>query len=161
MTAYIYRKIKYKGSDFYILPAENEGANLDLSVAASLDEAVKIPAEMTDFCKEQGVPLNTANLAAMAAEEMIANIIKHGGKSVHWIDVNLSVEAQEMRLRIRDNGIPFNPAEYSFDSDGYEINGIELVKRISSEIDYMRTIDMNNTIITFKRQEEKDGKQEA
>ena len=161
LTAYIYRTIKYKGSDFYILPAENEGANLDLSVAASLDEAVKIPAEMTDFCKEQGVPLNTANLAAMAAEEMIANIIKHGGKSVHWIDVNLSVEAQEMRLRIRDNGIPFNPAEYSFDSDGYEINGIELVKRISSEIDYMRTIDMNNTIITFKRQEEKDGKQEA
>ena len=161
LTAYIYRKIKYKGSDFYILPAKNEGANLDLSVAALLDEAVKIPTEMTDFCKEQGVSLNTANLAAMAAEEMIANIIKHGGKSVHWIDVNLSIEAQEMRLRIRDNGIPFNPVEYSFDSDGYEINGIELVKRISSEIDYMRTIDMNNTIITFKRQEEDNGKQEA
>lgn len=36
----------------------------------------------------------------MAAEEMIANIIRHGGKSVHWIDVNLSVEETEMRLRI-------------------------------------------------------------
>ena len=150
LTAYIYRKIKYNNSDFYILPMENEGASLDLSVAASLDEAVKIPTEMTDFCKEQKVPANTANLAAVAAEEMIANIIKHGGKSVHWIDVNLSVEEKEMRLRIRDNGIPFNPAEYNFDSDGYEINGIEIVKRMSSEIDYMRTIDMNNTIITFK-----------
>lgn len=53
LTAYIYRKIKYKGSDFYILPAENEGVSLDLSVAASLEEAVKIPEEMTDFARSR------------------------------------------------------------------------------------------------------------
>ena len=85
---------------------------------ASLEEAVKIPLEITAFCEENGVLPNTANLAAMASEEMTVNIIKHGGKSARWIDVNLSIEEEEMRLRIRDNGIPFNPAEYTFDSDG-------------------------------------------
>lgn len=103
--------------------------------------------------------MRTANFAAVAAEEMMANSIRYGGKSVHWIDVNLVVEEEEMRLRIRDNGIPFNPVEYRFDSGEYEIHGIELVKRMSSHVDYMRTMDMNNTIIAFQRQEEKDGKQ--
>lgn len=161
VTAYIYRKIKYRHSDFYILPEQNEGVNLDISVAASLEEAVKIPLEITAFCEENGVLPNTANLAAMASEEMTVNIIKYGGKSARWIDVNLSIEEDEMRLRIRDNGIPFNPAEYTFDSDGYEFHGIELVKRISSKVDYIRTMDMNNTVIAFARMEDKNDNKEV
>lgn len=159
VTAYFYRKIKYHGSDFYILPRENQGVNLDLSVAAALEEAVQVPREIAAFCAANGVSPERANLAAVAAEEMVVNIIKYGGRSVHWIDVNLSIESkgenkdgdeeEKMRLRIRDNGIPFNPTEYIFDSDAFDIHGIELVKRISSEVDYIRAMDMNNTIIVF------------
>ena len=79
------------------------------------------------------------------------NIIKYGGKSVHWMDVSLSVEEREIRLRIRDNGIPFNPTEYIIDSDAFDIHGIELVKSISSKVDYIRAMDMNNTVIVFTR----------
>ena len=154
ITAYIYRKVKYKNSDFYILPKENEGINLDISVMASLDEAVKVSQEVIEFCKENNVSLNIANLAAMALEEMTVNIIKYGGKSAKWIDINISIEENEIRLRIRDNGKPFNPAEYTFDSDEYDIHGIEIVKRISSKVDYIRTMDMNNTIIEFTKMEE-------
>lgn len=149
VTAYFYRKVKYHGADFYILPKENQGVNLDLSVAAALEEAVQVPREIAAFCAANNVAPESANLAAVAAEEMVVNIIKYGGKSVRWIDVNLSVEDETMRLRIRDNGIPFNPTEYIFDSDAFDIHGIELVKRISSEVDYIRAMDMNNTIIVF------------
>lgn len=149
VTAYFYRKVKYHGADFYILPKENQGVNLDLSVAAALEEAVQVPREIAAFCAANNVAPESANLAAVAAEEMVVNIIKYGGKSVRWIDVNLSVEDETMRLRIRDNGIPFNPTEYIFDSDVFDIHGIELVKRISSEVDYIRAMDMNNTIIVF------------
>lgn len=154
ITAHIYRRIKHRGSDPYILPAQNEGISLDISVAASLDEAVKVPREIKTFCMENKVSPATANLAAVAAEEMVVNIIRHGGKSVHWIDVDLSVESAQLRLRIRDNGIPFDPSEYTHDQDGYDIHGIELVKDISSEVDYIRAMDMNNTVITFTDQEE-------
>lgn len=154
VTAYFYRKVKYHGADFYILPKENQGVNLDLSVGAAIEEAVQVPREISAFCAANGVSSERGNLAAVAAEEMVVNIIKYGGKSVRWIDVNLSVEDEKMRLRIRDNGIPFNPTEYIFDSDAYDIHGIELVKRISSEVDYIRAMDMNNTIIEFACKEE-------
>ena len=150
-TAYLYRKIKYHGADFYILPKENQGVNLDISLAASIEDAVKVPKEIKEFCSQNSVSSDKANLAAVAAEEMMVNIIKYGGKSVHWIDVNLSIEEEEIRLRIRDNGIPFDPTEYITDSDVFDIHGIELVKRISSEVDYIRAMDMNNTVIVFAR----------
>lgn len=155
-AAYLYRKIKYHGADFYILPQENQGVNLDISVAASIEEAVKVPKEIVQFCSENGVPSAKANLAAVAAEEMMVNTIRYGGKSVHWMDVNLSIEEKELRLRIRDNGIPFNPAEYIVDRDAFDIHGIELVKSISSKVDYIRAMDMNNTVIVFAGQEEKN-----
>ncbi|MCH5211333.1 MAG: hypothetical protein J1F01_10280 [Oscillospiraceae bacterium] len=36
-------------------------------------------------------------------------------------------------------------------SDEFDIHGIELVKRISSRISYIRAIDLNNTVIEFYR----------
>lgn len=155
VTAFFYRKFKYHNVDFYLLPEENQGVSLDISVAASLEDVVRVPKEITEFCAQNSVSSGRANLAAVAAEEMMVNIIRYGGKSVHWIDVNLSIEQQEMRLRIRDNGIPFNPSEYIFDRGEFDIHGIELVKRVSSEVDYIRAMDMNNTVIVFSRQEDK------
>lgn len=80
---------------------------------------------------------------------MTVNIIKYGGKTSNWIDINLCIEDDSYRLRIRDNGIIFNPLEYSFDHEDFDIHGIELVKKISKSMDYIRAIDMNNTVITF------------
>lgn len=82
---------------------------------------------------------------------MTVNCIKYGGKSSQWIDVSLLIEDDKLQLRIRDNGVPFNPAEYDSDSDGFDIHGIEVVKKISSKVNYIRAIDLNNTIIEFDR----------
>lgn len=82
---------------------------------------------------------------------MTVNCIKYGGKSSHWIDVSLLIEEDKLQLRIRDNGVPFNPTEYDGDSDEFDIHGIELVKKISSRINYIRAIDLNNTIIEFDK----------
>ena len=53
--------------------------------------------------------------------------------------------------------MPFNPTEYEFDSGKFDIHGIEVVKTISSDISYMRTMDLNNTVLEFdiEREEEK------
>ena len=91
---------------------------------------------------------------------MTVNIIKFGGKTSNWIDINLCLEEDICRLRIRDNGINFNPLEYTYDheefdramkwaKEEFDIHGIELVKKISKSMDYIRAIDMNNTIISF------------
>ena len=149
IAAWIFRKIKYKKSSFYIVPDKNSGINLDFSIKSTIDEAQIVHRKISDFCKEQGVSGNKANLAAVCAEEMTVNIIKYGGKTSNWIDINLCIEDDSCRLRIRDNGMIFNPLEYSFDHEDFDIHGIELVKKISKSMDYIRAIDMNNTVITF------------
>ena len=149
IAAWIFRKIKYKKSTFYIVPDKNPGTNLDFSIKSTMEEAQNVNRKIMEFCKEKGVSGKKANLAAVCAEEMTVNIIKFGGKTSNWIDINLCLEEDICRLRIRDNGINFNPLEYSYDSEEFDIHGIELVKKISKSMDYIRAIDMNNTIISF------------
>ena len=149
IAAWIFRKIKYKKSTFYIVPDKNPGTNLDFSIKSTMEEAQNVNRKIMEFCKEKGVSGKKANLAAVCAEEMTVNIIKFGGKTSNWIDINLCLEDDICRLRIRDNGVNFNPLEYSYDSEQFDIHGIELVKKISKSMDYIRAIDMNNTIISF------------
>ena len=155
LTAYIYRKSKYKGTDFYLLPKET-GICFDFTVKADMDETALVPREVKRFCLDHGISANKANIVAVAAEEMIVNCIKYGGRLSHWIDVSLVIEKPKMLLRIRDNGVPFNPTEYEFDSGKFDIHGIELVKTISSNISYMRTIDLNNTVLEFDMEQEEE-----
>ena len=149
MAALIFRKIKHKNSTFYIVPDKNPGINLDFSIKSTMEEAGTVNRKIMDFCKKNNVSGNKANLAAVCAEEMTVNIIKFGGKTSNWIDINLCLEEDICRLRIRDNGINFNPLEYTYDHEEFDIHGIELVKKISKSMDYIRAIDMNNTIISF------------
>lgn len=149
IAALIFRKIKHKNSTFYIVPDKNPGINLDFSIKSTMEEAGTVNRKIMDFYKKNNVSGNKANLAAVCAEEMTVNIIKFGGKTSNWIDINLCLEEDICRLRIRDNGINFNPLEYTYDHEEFDIHGIELVKKISKSMDYIRAIDMNNTIISF------------
>ncbi len=149
IAAWIFRKSKHKNTSFYIVPDKNPGINLDFSIRSTMDEAAVVHKKIVEFCREKNVSSNKANLAAVCAEEMTVNIIKFGGKTSNWIDINLCLEEDVCRLRIRDNGVNFNPLEYNQDSEEFDIHGIELVKKISRSMDYIRAIDMNNTIISF------------
>lgn len=149
IAAYVFRKIKHKGSTFYIVPDKNPGINLDFSIKSTMDEAQDVNKKIIEFCRENNISAKKANLAAVCAEEMTVNIIKFGGKTSNWIDINLCIEDDTCNLRIRDNGVNFNPLEYSYDSEDFDIHGIELVKKISTSMNYIRVIDMNNTVISF------------
>ncbi len=149
IAAWIFRKSKHKNTSFYIVPDKNPGINLDFSIRSTMDEAAVVHKKIVEFCREKNISSNKANLAAVCAEEMTVNIIKFGGKTSNWIDINLCLEEGVCRLRIRDNGVNFNPLEYNQDSEEFDIHGIELVKKISRSMDYIRAIDMNNTIISF------------
>lgn len=152
--AFIYRKVRYKNQGILLLPdIENENI-LDMSIEGTLEDAGKIPREMIEFCKEKGVDSSKANLLAVAAEEMLANIIQYGGKKVNTIDVNLCITKQAIIFRIRDNGIPFDPTDYTVDSDEFEIHGIEVVKSITDKIQYMRVLDLNNSVVEIAAGEE-------
>ena len=81
---------------------------------------------------------------------MLVNIIRYGGKRANTIDVNLCITEETVIFRIRDNGIPFDPTDYTVDAGEFEVHGIEVVKNITDKIQYMRVLDLNNTVIEVR-----------
>ena len=155
LAVFIILKIKYGGINFFILPGENSGDWLDLTITASITEATESIKQVQAFCSEKGIPPSLANLISVAAEEMTVNVIKHGGRSSEWIDICMQIDPEVLRFRIRDNGIPFDPTEYSpEEKDVYSTGGIEIVRKLATNIVYIRAIDMNNTVIEINRTEE-------
>lgn len=151
VIAFIYRKLKYKDQGFLLLPEKEEEAVYDISAAADLEEVEKVPREIIGFCKAHQVDTGRANLLAVAAEEMLVNIIRYGGKKADTIDINLRIADDTLLFRLRDNGIPFDPTDYSVDSGEYEIHGIEVVRSITDRMQYMRVLDLNHTVIEMKK----------
>ncbi|MBQ3462481.1 MAG: hypothetical protein IJH36_05105 [Clostridia bacterium] len=81
---------------------------------------------------------------------MTVNVIKHGGKDVKSIDVMLSLTDDRIILRTRDSGIPFDPTDYTYDSEEFEFKGIEVIKKLTNKITYMRMLDFNNTTVEIE-----------
>ncbi len=150
LAANIYRIQKFKGESMLLIPEKNPGVNMDFSMPAKDEELPKVPRELKEFCIKHGVDKQKANLIAVAAEEMVRNIIDYGGRKSKWIDVCLTVEDDQLLLRIRDNGEPFDPTTYEFDDTDFDIHGIELAKSVATEISYIRAIDLNNTIVALQ-----------
>lgn len=143
----LYRKVKYRHQGILLLPDAEDENILDISIEGNIEDAEKIPRKIIDFCSGKGIDSGKANLLAVAAEEMIVNIIKYGGKKVDTIDVNLCITKESIIFRVRDNGIPFDPTDYSVDSGDFEIHGIEVVKSVTDKIQYMRVLDLNNSVV--------------
>lgn len=150
LTALLVMKLKYKKNLILLIPKENTGVCLDLSLRADRAELPAVPREIISFCEKHGIARDKANLIAVAAEEMVANTISFGGDKSRWIDLCLSYENDgKLMLRLRDNGVPFDPTTYEYDEDEgeFEVHGIQTVKAVSTSVSYMRAMDLNNTII--------------
>lgn len=150
VITFLYCRLCYRGQGILLLPKGEDENILDISVEGTMEEVGKIPHMIVEFCNEKKVDSGKANLLAVAAEEMLVNIIRYGGKKADTIDVNLCITEETVIFRIRDNGIPFDPTDYTVDAGEFEVHGIEVVKNITDKIQYMRVLDLNNTVIEVR-----------
>ena len=124
--------------------------SFDVTVENKPENAAIISEKITEFAIGSGVSNRNAQVVGLAAEEMVANVIEYGYKKQkpNYIDVNVKVGDGELILRLRDDGMPFDPVAYEpKEHDEYEIHGLELIKKMSVTMKYVRTINLNNTII--------------
>lgn len=138
-------KLLNRGKGILLLSERKEEV-LDFSLEPGVDETSLIPRTIIGFCEDK-VEKTRAHQMAVAAEEMAVNTIKYGGKSLKSIDVMLSVSDEGLVLRQRDDGIPFDPTDYTFDSEQYEFSGIEAIRSLTDKITYLRILDLNNTTL--------------
>jgi len=122
----------------------------DISIDNNLNNAALVSTEIAEFCKNNNIDNRNSQMIALSAEEMISNIIVYGykNKKQSFIDVNLKKIDDTLILRIRDDGMPFDPTKYENDSDEkYTTSGIKLVEKITTSMTYMRILNLNNTIL--------------
>ncbi len=124
---------------------EEDGVICDFSIKNEIPEAIKASEEAMEFCKRQNVPENTVNAIGVTVEELCHNIANYSvtnGNSA--VDVCVRVMPDKVNVRIRDDGAEFDPTDF-IDNSGKRITGLELVRMLSSSINYNRVLGFNVT----------------
>ena len=132
---------------------EEDGVLLDLSIPATVEAATGISEQIICFCREHGASESGAMRMGIAVEEMAVNTALYGHKKKNGvIDMLVRITDQELILRLRDDGIPFDPTEYQPEEEHtFVTGGIGMVKRLSKDITYVRQLGFNVSIITISR----------
>ena len=127
------------------------------SFPASLDRLYDMLRHVRTHALAAGFEYSPTLKIELAAEEALVNIISYGYiDRVGCIDITCDfIENQEIKIIIRDEGIPYNPLSYEKIIDitaplesrpigGY---GIFFMRKIMDKIDYERDGDYNVLIL--------------
>ena len=146
---------KKEGVTGILLLPKNDGNGIsaDFSIPATVDAATGLSEQVMRFARENGTDESSAMRISIAVEEMAVNTARYGHKDIKGVmDVLLRITEQELILRLRDDGVPFDPTEYQpSEKETFAVGGIETVRRLAKEINYSRQLGFNVTIITIPR----------
>ena len=144
----ISKKVKHKKNILGI--EEEDGVMYDFSINNDIPEAIRASEEAMAFCKENNVPENTVNAIGVSVEELCHNIAVYSetnGNSA--VDVCVRVMPDMINVRLRDDGAEFDPTDY-IDNSGRRITGLQLVRMLSSTINYNRVLGFNVTNVAVR-----------
>ena len=136
-----------------LLNQKTDSKSLDLTIPATIESAVGLSdfvvAELASVLSDKSSLLKIG----IAIEEMAVNIAKYGHKKKQgFIDLLVRITDEETILRIRDDGIPFDPTLYTTNEiNDFAIGGIEVVRRLAKNIVYSRQLGFNISIITLSK----------
>lgn len=148
------RRLPRTMDELLVLPegfGAGEEERMDLSVR-SMEEVVTIARSVQEFCLARGAEPRRAYLAGLFLEEMAGNVVSHGfgkDRKPHSADVRVVCRDGEALLRIKDDCVPFDPAERlklsgPADPAAPEKNlGIRLVFGMAEDIDYQNLLGLN------------------
>ena len=141
-------KLPQKG--LLLIPEKDNENYTDVTIRGEVTDGIDISKSLIECCIEHEIDRKKANIIGIAAEEIVVNISRYGYKKRkrNYIDISLSKTDGKLILRIRDDGVPFDPTRYhSTEEDQFEIHGIDLIKKAAVQFSYTRVLNMNNTII--------------
>lgn len=144
------RRGKFAAGGVYMLPQIEGEISLDCSLENNLHEVITFREKLFVFCADNHINDRAAKILGLAVEEIAANIVQYGyrGGQKNYMDISFTIQDGKYMLRIRDDGVPFNPMEYSKqEEETVTVGGIALIKKMASNFQYMRVLNMNNTVI--------------
>jgi anti-sigma regulatory factor (Ser/Thr protein kinase) len=130
-------------------------AELKLSLRSTFEEAVRGYQAVEAFLSWRGTPPDAAGDVALAVEEVLTNVVRHGYKNSEGpIEVVARANGLEVTVEVRDRGVPFDPRsappphlEVPLDERPTGDLGILLVRSAIDRIDYQREAGENVLVL--------------
>ncbi len=144
----IIKKSKGKYKNILLLEDVEDNELLSLSFKGTYENASGVSLYLTSFLTSNGIEKNIANRVAVSVEEIALEATERmkSKKKDADIDIRIFADKDNMIVSIRDNGVEFNP---NYDIGDDEISPLKVIKSISKNIEYTRTLGFNRTIITL------------
>ena len=114
-------------------------------------------------CEEVGRDINLSDKTIfemnLALDELFTNIISYGfsDQQEHTIKINITIEGDQLQMRIEDDGVPFNPLasktpDFQCGIEECKIGGlgIHLIKKLMDDVHYQRVSDKNVLVLRRK-----------
>ena len=147
---YLQERGKLPQEGLLMIPKPEHDDSFDTTIEAGEKNAVGLSEKIINYCRARNVDEHTAYVLGLAAEEIAVNISRYGygNAKKKYIDINLSHDGEQWILRIRDDGIPFDPTQYQTDEEEqFLLGGITMIRKLAKNFTYTRVLNMNNTII--------------
>ena len=138
---------------------------LEIDVAGNPSAIAAAKDAVEARCARRGLPRHIAPRLSLALDELLANILSHGGgelKAVPDIRLRLWLENGQLVTALSDSGPPFNPLDapppaLDLDLDDKPIGGlgIHLVRQLIDDIQYRREDGYNR--VTLRQDLAKTG----
>ena len=125
-----------------------EDARIDISLCTE-EEVVTVSRQVMEFCEARGIDSRRGYFAGLMLEEMAGNVVTHGfqkDRKSHRVDIRVVHKDADIILRIKDDCVPFNPAERRDmldPRDPAKNLGIRLVFREARDIAYQNLLGLN------------------
>jgi serine/threonine-protein kinase RsbW len=131
-------------------------ADVRLAFVGSVAGIVAICEWVETTCRSAGVHSDTTYAVQVCAEELLGNILRHGGRPSPRIEVTLSFSPGRVTLTVEDDGPAFDvsaavPHRVDRTLDAVEPGGlgIQLIRSFASGLDYQRAGLGNRVVLTF------------
>ena len=118
---------------------------LSFSVAGDEKEICGACEKVSDFCEKNGMPVKQSMRVSLALEELMTLVTtKNAPKEIHF-DIRMFAYEGTTGLRIRYDGMDFNPLSSREDSDEYM--GIAMIKKLVKSVMYKRICGLNSLLV--------------
>ena len=67
------------------------------------------------------------------------------------MDISFTIQDGKYILRFRDDGVPFDPLGQKLNDQELAVGGIALIRRIATDFQYMRVLNLNHTVVELER----------
>lgn len=130
-----------------------------IPVGADLAEVGRVQRELAGLWEEFALPAELENPVSLALEEVLSNVLRHGGTAGVPLDVRVAFEAgaQGFAFEVSDSAAPYNPLDHADPDLTLPLAqrrpgglGVFIVKKLADELRYQRR-DGRNHLRFFKR----------